>query len=765
MLGLAAFPSFAQAEVFLDVVGHPQSPQIETLHERGIVQGYGYGLYRPDIPVNRAEYLKMLTLAVVGKVPTSDATGCFRDFRGEEQWFWASACAAKEYGVTEGYPDGTFRGEKTVIVAEALKMAAFAWNIPLPRYVRAPEHWYDPYVDAVRQRGIMEYFLGNPAHALTRGDVAWLFVALGQPLATVDASAIALDPFMPETTVPSVHTVCGDGEREGAEQCDDGNREDGDGCSSLCIIVTEPIQHAAIRIDQRAAGVDARAGGTSQTTLFSFDAGARWQQAVLTGLKFKAVSGQLAAAVNYRLYQDEDGDGRAESLVGSGLVRDSVLSFSNIAPVIHTERGTRFSVRGDLLPSAGTQMSLGFLTTDLTYVEAVGSIDGRELTGIRTDQDRCPAADNCWIVVYTKPAASVTVTARGNLLVTQSSEPVRSRQLLMGSVTEDLLRISMRATEEDIRVTRIAVEGATDDLSHVELFFPGETAPFTTATAVQCRTPGPGRFCARTDFTLRKDLARDILFRGAVQSEADGAVSGRTIALRLSEAFVTDDPAVEARGESSQQQLIQNDGDADATGEIFISADGAGPNVAIIGPVHDVVAAKFLSVSDGSADPDGSPVPQGQSAIAAFRFSAASFSPPLRTVRQAGLRSLTFNVAAANIRFSAGSFTLANTFAPHITALCTETAVTGAFRVTCSALDRSGVNVFFDQGTSATFTLSGFVESGPVTPGGMGLLQVSLAKLNDRSASGVVEWTDGVSAFTWMDVPTADVRSVLYRTP
>ncbi|WP_407738608.1 lamin tail domain-containing protein [Hyalangium sp.] len=36
-------------------------------------------------------------------------------------------------------------------------------------------------------------------------------------------------------------TVCGDGHKEGAEQCDDGNSADGDGCSSTCTEETEPL--------------------------------------------------------------------------------------------------------------------------------------------------------------------------------------------------------------------------------------------------------------------------------------------------------------------------------------------------------------------------------------------------------------------------------------------------------------------------------------------------------------------------------------------
>ena len=34
--------------------------------------------------------------------------------------------------------------------------------------------------------------------------------------------------------VPVVMVVCGDGKKEGSEECDDGNTLSGDGCSSAC---------------------------------------------------------------------------------------------------------------------------------------------------------------------------------------------------------------------------------------------------------------------------------------------------------------------------------------------------------------------------------------------------------------------------------------------------------------------------------------------------------------------------------------------------
>ncbi|OIO53514.1 hypothetical protein AUJ46_04935 [Candidatus Peregrinibacteria bacterium CG1_02_54_53] len=771
LLGLLVSTASAQSEPFLDAINHPQQLQIETLRIHGIIEGYGHGLYRPDIPINRAEFLKVLMLAAYGRQIDGNSSQCFTDFSGAPQWFWSAACAGKTFGILTGYPDGTFRGTQAVNLAEALAMAERAWNIAAPNYFHETSHWYDQYFDAVAARGIPEYFLNNPDHRLTRGDAAWLLVELGQPLAVVEspipassmssASSISSTSF---SSFPSIHSVCGDGIKEGTEQCDDGNKEDGDGCSSLCIIVPEPIQHAAIRLDQRALGTDTYAGGTSQTILFSFDANARWQDAILTGLKFDAEEGAFTAAVNYRLYEDGDGDGKPETLVGSGLVRDSILSFSGLDARIFVSRGKRFEVRADLVQTSGN-LALGFRTSDSAFVESVGAFDGRELVGIRVNQNACPRLDNCWIAVYTKDSAPVTLTTRGNLFVTQSSQSIRSHQLLSGGGTTDLLRLSFRATDEDIVVRRIAITGATDAIAELLFFMPGETTPFASASTSGCRTPATGKLCAVVNFTVQKDILRDVIVRASLKSADDGAASGDAVALTLSADTALTDVAIEATGVASQQDLVQNDGDFSAEGEVFIGRSAAGANSAITGPTHDVVHTSLRSIEDVSSDLDGSAIPVGLRTIGVFRFSAHDKPAIARASRNLTLTTLTFDVTATNVFLSTGSFVLMNMVAPSVAAPCIETARTGSIRVTCSNFGNYGVNAIIPFGDYVDLGLKGFIDSTQNVSGGTSLLQVSLTSVNDRASSSSVEWNDGTSTFTWVDFIETDVRSTLYRLP
>ncbi|MFH0821038.1 MAG: S-layer homology domain-containing protein, partial [Candidatus Peregrinibacteria bacterium] len=46
--------------IFLDVQSHPYEQAIEFVQQKGIVQGYPDGYYRPDQLINRAEFSKIV---------------------------------------------------------------------------------------------------------------------------------------------------------------------------------------------------------------------------------------------------------------------------------------------------------------------------------------------------------------------------------------------------------------------------------------------------------------------------------------------------------------------------------------------------------------------------------------------------------------------------------------------------------------------------------------------------------------------------------
>ncbi len=111
----------AAAMSFPDVPkDHPNYNAIEYLRDKGVIEGYPDGTYKPDIPVNRAEAMKIITLATDLGV-SGDFPQVFPDVK-EGDWFFSYVMAAQNKGIVEGYGDGEFKPGRTVSLSESLKM-------------------------------------------------------------------------------------------------------------------------------------------------------------------------------------------------------------------------------------------------------------------------------------------------------------------------------------------------------------------------------------------------------------------------------------------------------------------------------------------------------------------------------------------------------------------------------------------------------------------------------------------------------------------
>jgi len=96
---------------------------IEFVTEQGIVGGYEDGTYQPEKTLNRAELLKMTIEANYDDSEINKYTSkkCFSDIR-EDSWYEKYVCFAKNKGIIDGYDDGTFRPTDDINTVEALKI-------------------------------------------------------------------------------------------------------------------------------------------------------------------------------------------------------------------------------------------------------------------------------------------------------------------------------------------------------------------------------------------------------------------------------------------------------------------------------------------------------------------------------------------------------------------------------------------------------------------------------------------------------------------
>lgn len=183
IMALTLYASLAQANhgEFPDVSG-VLAGDILSAHKVGLVDGYPDGKFRPDAPVTRAAFAKMLVLAVekaTGKeLPLGEEH--FADVSKGQQ-LYSYVVKAYNAGFIKGYTDGTFgyhkninRKEAAVIVQRALKLSPAVedfFDVP-------DDSWFATAVGAVARAGIMEgykdliwdYF--RPDENLTRGQAA-----------------------------------------------------------------------------------------------------------------------------------------------------------------------------------------------------------------------------------------------------------------------------------------------------------------------------------------------------------------------------------------------------------------------------------------------------------------------------------------------------------------------------------------------------------------------------------------------------------------
>ena len=162
ILTMIIIMSSAQAmTLFQDIAGHENELAIQDLQERGIISGYPDGTFKPDQTLNRAELIKILVGGTGIQPLLQDYKSCFPDVQFE--WFAPYVCYAKNKGWVQGYPDGTFKPGKTVNKVEAIKMLVNSQGYDVPTTIIGiifddvdNSQWYAPFIQVAKAKGLLE---------------------------------------------------------------------------------------------------------------------------------------------------------------------------------------------------------------------------------------------------------------------------------------------------------------------------------------------------------------------------------------------------------------------------------------------------------------------------------------------------------------------------------------------------------------------------------------------------------------------------------
>ena len=581
------------------------------------------------------------------------------------------------------------------------------------------------------------------------------------------------------------------------------------------------IAESALTVAVKSIGsADTAVKNSKNINLLRFEARANEAKDILlTKAIFNSASGSLNNAQNYTLWVDTDSDGKVDTILEKGVAnQNSKISFNQLTGggfVIPKEKTVVFEVHGDIASTiTNDDLQLKFSQTDSDYLEAEQVDRGSSLSGIVTTgtyTNACTTTTNCEIVVSTVASQLYTLVNQGNLYVSQDTTPLRSRQLLGGTLGDSILRLNLRAENEDIDVTDLQFNssGSTaTSVDRLELYKEGATTPFASATVSGCgsddvlnQNPGNGgasiaAFCAKMQarqLVVVKGADTKVLVKPRMKSDVDGALSGQKVQVFVNSQAVSNNAsgsgAVRGRGDQSSNNLTANSGDSAGNGEVFIGRTSpSATNATITGNLNVTALSKILTIANANPDANGTNVPTGPSDIGQFKISAAAHGNSKNGLNKVVLSGVVLNVNATNttIDNSAGAILFYNKANSTITRACTPysstgallvgSTVTGNFVVHCT--DFGSVNTTIDQGTDQTFVLKANVTSTASTS----ILQVILQNFESMSRTvfgpgstqSHLQWVDQDSAaiglgttttsvFNWVEYPETTVKSTSYQ--
>ncbi len=149
------------------------------LYRRAVIGGFPDGEFKGAKKVNRAEAAKFLLLARFGSVADASNNGHFPDVL-DNQWYTKFVVTAANRGIINGYPDGTFKPADQVNTAEFLKMLSLTFglqlNMPYVYTDVSSNDWFAPYAGIAQKYHLFPYHdsprILTPEASLSRAEVA-----------------------------------------------------------------------------------------------------------------------------------------------------------------------------------------------------------------------------------------------------------------------------------------------------------------------------------------------------------------------------------------------------------------------------------------------------------------------------------------------------------------------------------------------------------------------------------------------------------------
>ncbi|MFA5788945.1 MAG: S-layer homology domain-containing protein [Candidatus Gracilibacteria bacterium] len=159
--------------------GSPFFDSINYVQSQGIVEGYEDNTYKPDNPINRAEFTKIIISAVFteDQISTCTPSKTLSDVSSSD-WFYPYVCEALNNEIVAGYSDGTFKPANNINFAEASKIITNAFG-----YETSPKDvWYQSFVEELEASNAIPTTICSVSKNISRGEMAEMIYRLKEDI-------------------------------------------------------------------------------------------------------------------------------------------------------------------------------------------------------------------------------------------------------------------------------------------------------------------------------------------------------------------------------------------------------------------------------------------------------------------------------------------------------------------------------------------------------------------------------------------------------
>lgn len=201
---------------FTDITNHWAKNSIETLANKGIINGYRDGTFKPDAPLTRAEFATMLIKAFPQLLDIRDSI----QFKDVPANFWAYSVIQKTYrtGFMSGYENQSFQPQQNIPRVQALVSLVKGLNYEPSQSIsktltqsltdgkEVPNYARNAIAAAIEFGLVVNYpevKLLNPNQPATRAEVAVFFcqaLRQGDEPLTISEQYIVKPPIIPIPT-------------------------------------------------------------------------------------------------------------------------------------------------------------------------------------------------------------------------------------------------------------------------------------------------------------------------------------------------------------------------------------------------------------------------------------------------------------------------------------------------------------------------------------------------------------------------------------